>query len=73
MKVLSINVSQPREIDWQGRKVKTSLFKTPVANRRHVGKLNIEGDAQSDLQAHGGEHRAVFVRSFGNMLPQIRW
>jgi len=61
MKVLSINVSQPREIDWQGRKVRTSIFKMPVGNRRHVSKLNIEGDAQSDLLAHGGEHRAIFV------------
>jgi MOSC domain-containing protein YiiM len=58
MKVLSINVSLPKEIDWNGRKVTTSIFKTPVEGRRHVAKLNIEGDAQSDLLAHGGEHRA---------------
>jgi len=61
MKVLSINVSQPKEVDWNGRRVTTSIFKTPVTGRRHVGKLNIEGDAQSDLMAHGGEHRAVYV------------
>src|SRR5262249_27870758 len=61
MKLLSINVSLPKEVDWHGQKVKTSIFKTPVDGRRHVGKLNIEGDAQSDLQAHGGEHRAIYV------------
>jgi ferredoxin-NADP reductase/MOSC domain-containing protein YiiM len=26
-----------------------------------VRKLNIDGDAQADLEGHGGEHRAVFV------------
>jgi hypothetical protein len=61
MKVLSINVSLPKEVDWHGRKITTSIFKTPVEGRRHVGKLNIEGDGQSDLQAHGGEHRALFI------------
>ncbi|MBS1665370.1 MAG: MOSC domain-containing protein [Bacteroidetes bacterium] len=61
MKVLSINVSLPKEVDWHGRKITTSIFKTPVTGRRRVGRLNIEGDGQADLQAHGGEHRAVFV------------
>ena len=61
MKVISINVSLPKEVDWHGKKITTSIFKTPVEGRRHVGKLNIEGDGQSDLQAHGGEHRAVYI------------
>ncbi|WP_431210079.1 MOSC domain-containing protein [Puia sp. P3] len=61
MKVLSINVSLPKEVDWQGRRVLTSIFKEPVAGRRRVARLNIDGDGQSDLMAHGGEHRAVFV------------
>jgi hypothetical protein len=26
-----------------------------------VRKLDIDGDAQADLEGHGGEHRAVFV------------
>jgi len=61
MKVLSVNVSQPKEVDWNGRKITTSIFKMPVEGRRYVAKMNIEGDGQSDLQAHGGEHRAVFI------------
>ena len=61
MKVLSINVSLPKEVEWEGRKISTSIFKTPVVGRRRVARLNIEGDGQSDLMAHGGEHRAVFV------------
>ena len=61
MKVISINVSLPKEVEWHGKKVTTSIFKTPVAGSVRVGKLNIEGDGQADLQAHGGEHRAIFI------------
>src|SRR3954453_9004159 len=61
MKVLSINVSLPKVMEWNDRKITTSIFKTPVEGRRHVAKLNIEGDAQSDLLAHGGEHRAIYI------------
>ena len=37
------------------------VWKDPVRGRRRVGKLNLDGDGQGDLEGHGGEHRAVFV------------
>jgi MOSC domain-containing protein YiiM/ferredoxin-NADP reductase len=46
---------------WRGKIVYTSVWKEPVEGRRLVRRLNVEGDAQGDLQGHGGEHRAVFV------------
>ena len=61
MRLLSVNVGQPREVDWRGRTVRTSIWKSAVADRRWVGRLNVAGDAQADLVAHGGEHRAVYV------------
>lgn len=61
MKVISVNVGQPREIPWRGQMVRTSVYKTPVAGRVRVRKLNFDGDAQADLIGHGGEHRAVMV------------
>lgn len=61
MKLVSVNVGQPREIPWRGQMVRTSVYKTPVAGRVRVRKLNLDGDAQADLLAHGGEHRAVMV------------
>jgi MOSC domain-containing protein YiiM/ferredoxin-NADP reductase len=61
MKVISVNVGQPQEIPWRGQTVRTSVYKTPVAGRVRVRKLNFDGDAQADLKAHGGEHRAVMV------------
>ena len=61
MRLLSVNVGRPREVDWRGRTVRTSIWKSAVADRRWVGPLNVAGDAQADLRAHGGEHRAVYV------------
>jgi MOSC domain-containing protein YiiM len=60
-RLLSVNVGLPREIAWRGRTVRTAIWKDPVQGKRMVRRLNIEGDAQADLAAHGGEHRAVFV------------
>src|SRR6516225_2406424 len=59
--LLSVNVGLPRDVEWKGKSVYTAVWKEAVGGRRKVGKLNIEGDGQGDLQGHGGEHRAVLV------------
>jgi ferredoxin-NADP reductase/MOSC domain-containing protein YiiM/ferredoxin len=59
--LLSVNVGRPREVPWQGKTVRTAIWKDPVAGPRMVQRLNIDGDDQGDRVAHGGEHRAVFV------------
>ena len=60
-KLLSVNVGLPRDVTWNGKTVRTSVWKSPVDGRRMALTLNIQGDAQADLAGHGGEHRAVFV------------
>src|ERR1700733_11524688 len=60
-RLLSVNVGLPRDVTWNGKTVRTSVWKSPVDGRRMVRKLDIDGDAQADLVGHGGEHRAVFV------------
>ncbi len=60
-RLLSVNVGLPRDVTWNGKTVRTSVWKSPVDGRRMVRKLNIDGDAQADLEGHGGEQRAVFV------------
>ena len=60
-RLVSVNVGLPREVTWQGKTVRTSVWKSPITGRRMVRKLDIDGDAQGDLAGHGGEHRAVFV------------
>src|SRR5437762_6108373 len=61
MKLLSVNVGLPREVEWNGRMIRTSIFKSPVAGRVRVTKLNLDGDQQSDLSVHGGIDKAVYV------------
>lgn len=61
MKLISIAVGLPREIEWQGRKVRTSIFKSPVTGPVQVSRLNIDGDKQSDLTVHGGPDKAVYA------------
>ncbi|HEU4541322.1 MAG TPA: MOSC and FAD-binding oxidoreductase domain-containing protein [Jiangellaceae bacterium] len=81
MRLLSVNVGLPRTISWRGKDVRTAIWKEPVAERRWVSRLNVDGDAQADLVGHGGEHRAVFVyqlesyryweRELGRPLPDL--
>lgn len=61
MKLMSVNVGLPREIEWKGKIVRTSIFKAPVQGRIRVAKLNVEGDQQSDLTVHGGVDKAVYA------------
>jgi ferredoxin-NADP reductase/MOSC domain-containing protein YiiM len=60
-RLLSVNVGLPRDVTWNGKTVRTAVWKSPVAGRRMVRKINLDGDGQGDLAGHGGEHRAVFV------------
>jgi MOSC domain-containing protein YiiM len=41
--------------------VRTSFWKSPVQNRVHVSKLNLDGDQQSDVAVHGGVDKAVYL------------
>ena len=61
MQLLSLNVGRPRQVEWRGETVTTSIFKRPVNHRVRVGRLNIEGDQQSDLTVHGGPDKAVYL------------
>lgn len=65
-RLLSMNVGLPRDVNWNGRTVRTAIWKNPVPGRRRVRKLNIDGDGQGDLAGHGGEQRAVFVYQMGS-------
>jgi MOSC domain-containing protein YiiM len=75
-----VNVGQPQKVEWRGKLIETGIFKEPVIGRRKVGRLNIEGDRQADLNVHGGpdkavygypsEHYAAWMKVFPNMkLP----
>ena len=61
MKLISVNVGLPREVDWRGGPVSTGIFKHPVEGKIPVKRLNLEGDRQADLSVHGGPDKAVYA------------
>ena len=61
MRLVSIQVGRPREVEWRGKTVSTSIFKEPVTGPVQVRKLNLAGDEQADLSVHGGADKAVYV------------
>ncbi len=61
MKLISVNLGQPRTVDWKGKSVTTAFFKEPVRGRVRVKKLGLDGDKQADLQVHGGPKKAVYA------------
>ncbi|MEM7165549.1 MAG: MOSC domain-containing protein [Planctomycetota bacterium] len=60
MKVLSVNLSVVRSIEFEGRTIETGIYKEPVSDRVHVTAQGLEGDQQADLRVHGGEFKAVY-------------
>ena len=61
MKLISVNVGLPREVNWQGKTVSTGIYKEPVAGSVMLRNLNLEGDRQADLSVHGGASKAVYA------------
>ena len=60
MKVVSLNVGLPRDVLWHGRNVTTGIYKEPIKGRVALRTLNLVGDRQADLTAHGGAQKAVY-------------
>ena len=61
MKVLSVNVGKPRDIEHEGQTITTGIFKNPVAGPVQVTAINLEGDQQADLKVHGGPSKAIYA------------
>ena len=61
MRVVSVNVGLPREVEWRHDLVETAIHKSPVAGPVVVRRLNLDGDRQADLSVHGGPEKAVYV------------
>jgi MOSC domain-containing protein YiiM len=61
VRILSVNVGLPREVQSGGKTVLTSIFKAPAAGRVAIRGNNLAGDQQSDLTVHGGRFKAVYA------------
>ena len=61
MKIISVNIGQPRRLIWKDREVVTAIFKSPAEGPVMLRRLNLEGDRQADLENHGGRSKAVYA------------
>ena len=79
MKVVSVNVGLPREVEWKGMTVTTGIFKAPVTGEVAVRTLNLDGDRQADLTVHGGPDKAVYAypaehyELWRNEMPEMQF
>ena len=77
MRIVSVNVGLPRRVEYQGRQVRTAIWKAPVAGAVRVRPLSLEGDTQTDLRYHGGPDKAVYAypseyyAHWGRELPEL--
>ena len=61
MRIVSVQVGLPREVEWRGRRVTTGIFKEPVEGPVMLRRLNLDGDRQADLTVHGGPTKAAYA------------
>jgi MOSC domain-containing protein YiiM len=66
MRLLSVNVSRPKEVRQNDKIIGTGIFKESVPGRIMLRALNLDGDGQADLKAHGGVHKAAYAYSIEN-------
>lgn len=65
--LLSIQVGMPREHGVDGapdpmdQRWYSGFYKAPVAGPVRVGRINLAGDGQADLKAHGGPDRPILA------------
>jgi MOSC domain-containing protein YiiM len=60
-RVLSVNVGDIRKFDYHGRPAQSAIWKSPFRGRVAARGINLAGDRQADLQAHGGFDKAVYA------------
>jgi MOSC domain-containing protein YiiM len=68
-RVLSVNVGEVREFEYNGRPAKSAIWKSPVSGRIAVRGVNVAGDTQADREAHGGPDKAVYAYA----IEDVRW
>lgn len=61
MKVVSLNVSLPKVVQWKGQNIATGIFKEPMSGPVRLRRLDFDGDCQADLTVHGGRSKAAYI------------
>ena len=64
MKLISLNIAQPKTVIIDELPVLTGIYKLPVKRPVWLAKLGLNGDGQADKAVHGGEHQAIYSYPF---------
>jgi MOSC domain-containing protein YiiM len=59
--VASANVGGVVDIEWNGRRFRSAIGKTPLTGQVGLDGVNLRGDDQADRNAHGGPDRAAYA------------
>jgi len=59
--VLSVNVGEIREFEYNGRPARSAIWKSPVEGRVAARGVNLQGDDQADRKVHGGPDKAIYA------------
>lgn len=79
MKLVSVNIGKIRTVLWNGKEVKTGIFKYPVNEAIYLDVENVKDDAVVDRRFHGGINKAVYGYSennyayFKELHPDLEW
>lgn len=60
-RIVAVSMAAARTVPWNGRSVRTGIYKAPIEGQVRVGRVGLEGDEQADPQAHGGPLKAVYA------------
>ena len=63
MKVISVNIGEPRTIQWQGKEVKSGIYKHPVDSPIYLEKEDVKNDHVMNRKYHGGVDKACYTYS----------
>lgn len=75
MRLLSVNIAQPRRHQVVGKPETTGIYKVTQPGAVHVGRLGLLHDHIADVKHHGGPDQAVYLYSaqdYGWWAGQLR-
>ena len=79
MKIIATNLAEIREVEWQGKMVKTGIYKFPVDEPIFLEKEDVKNDHVIDRKYHGGVDKACYLYSadhygfWKEKYPDLDW
>jgi MOSC domain-containing protein YiiM len=60
MKIISVNTGQAKDLEWEGKTVRTAILKSQEREAVNVSFLTVGDDNQADVKHHGGTDKAIY-------------